>query len=174
MSEVRITRLPRRGMLVVRGDLASAPLRDVCAELTETDFPDVLKATGAGDAGLCWMSPDELLVMVPFDQRDAALDSIKSALQGTHFMVENVSDARAVFAVEGAHSREVMAKNCPVDLHPAHFRPGDFRRTRLGQVAAAFRMTDAQSFEVICFASVADYVLELLEVSAAMGPVGHF
>ncbi len=174
MSEVTVSRAPRHGMIALRGDLASQALRDACTAVTGVAFPEALRICGEGETALAWMSPDEVLVMMPHERAHAAASDIKVALQDTHFMVENLSDARALFTVRGGHCREVIAKNAPVDLHPDAFAPGQFRRSRLGQVAAAFWMSDAQTFQVICFASVADYVAELLGVSARMGPVGHF
>ncbi len=103
-----------------------------------------------------------------------AIAVIDKALAGTHYLAENVSDARAVLIVEGTFCREVIAKLAPVDLHPDTFKPGDFRRTRLGQVAAAFWMRDEDTFEVICFRSVAAYAFNLLAASAKAGQVGHF
>jgi len=119
------------------------------------------------------MSPDEVLVMVPYETVDVGLAKIETALKGQHFLAENVSDARAVLFVEGLFAREVMAKLAPVDLHPDAFPVGRFRRTRLGQVAAAFWLSDEQTFEVICFRSVAEYTFNLLAASAKAGPVGH-
>mgnify|MGYP001042425399 FL=1 len=120
------------------------------------------------------MSPDELLVMVPYAQAAEVVDQIDKALSGTHYLAENVSDARALIFVEGPYAREVIAKLAPADLHPDSFKPGDFRRTRLGQVAAAFWMRDEDTFEVICFRSVAGYTFDLLAASAQAGEVGHF
>lgn len=50
-----------------------------------------------------------------------------------------------------------------------------FRRTRLAQVPAALRMVDDETFEVICFRSVAQYVFDLLKVAGQPGSeVGFF
>ena len=81
----------------------------------------------------------------------------------------DVSDARALFRIDGPGAREVLAKGAPVDLSPAAFGPGDFRRTRLGQVACAFWTPDGTSFELVCFRSVAAYVFGLLENAAKPG-----
>ena len=76
---------------------------------------------------------------------------------------------RAVFQLGGAGAREVIAKLCPVDMAPGQFEPGMFRRTRMAQVPAAFAMIDAETIEIICFRSVAEYVFDLLCVAAAPG-----
>ena len=173
-GEVTIREAGLRGMIILRGDLAHKKLQAVCTAVTGVDFPGQGHAHCEGKKGLCWMSPDELLVLVPYDTVAQAIASIDKALAGTHYLAENVSDARAVLIVEGTFCREVIAKLAPADLHPDTFEPGDFRRTRLGQVAAAFWMRDEDTFQVICFRSVAGYVFDLLAASAKAGQVGHF
>lgn len=173
-GEVTIREAGLRGMIILRGDLSDKKLRKLCTELTGFKVPDQGKAHCEGDKGLCWMSPDELLVLVPYTEATEAVKRIDAALSGTHYLAENVSDARAVLVVEGTFCREVIAKLAPVDLHPDTFAPGDFRRTRLGQVAAAFWMRDEDTFEVICFRSMAGYTFDLLAASAKAGAVEHF
>jgi len=173
-GEVTVREAGLRGMITLRGDLADKKLRKVCTAVTGVKFPDQGRANSEGDKGLCWMSPDEVLVLVPYAGAALALSEIDKALAGQHYLAENVSDARALIHVEGTFCREVIAKLAPVDLHPSTFAPGDYRRTRLGQVAAAFWMRDSDTFEVICFRSVADYTFDLLAASAKAGPVGYF
>ena len=173
-GEVTIREAGLRGMITLRGDLAARKLRNLCTGLTGVDFPTQGQAHSDGDKGLCWMSPDELLILVPYDEVATTLAKIAKTLEGQHHLAANVSDARALIFVEGTFSREVIAKLAPADLHPDTFKPGDFRRTRLGQVAAAFWMRDEDTFEVICFRSVADYTFRLLAASAKAGPASHF
>lgn len=173
-GEVTIREAGLRGMIVLRGDLTDKKLRAVCIGVTGVDYPGRGQANCVGEKGLCWMSPDELLVLVPYAEVAEAIALIDKALKGTHYLAENVSDARALILVEGTYGREVIAKLAPADLHPDSFKPGDFRRTRLGQVAAAFWMRDEDTFEVICFRSVAEYTFNLLAASAKAGAVGHF
>ena len=173
-GEVTIREAGLRGMITLRGDLSDKGLRSVCKSLTGVAFPEQGKANVDGEKGLCWMSPDEVLVLLSYGEVGDAVVAIDKALKGKHYLAENVSDARALIHVEGAFAREVMAKLAPVDLHPDTFGPGDFRRTRLGQVAAAFWMRDEDTFAVICFRSVAEYAFDLLAESAKAGSVGFF
>lgn len=173
-GEVTIREAGLQGMIILRGDLADKKLRAGCTGISGVGFPAQGQANSEGKKGLCWMSPDEILVLVPYDEVAEAIAAIDKALTGTHYLAENVSDARAILIVEGAFCREVIAKLAPVDLHPDTFKPGDFRRTRLGQVAAAFWMRDEDTFQVICFRSVAEYAFNLLAASAKAGQVGYF
>lgn len=163
-----------RGMITLRGDLDDPDLRKICTEITGQDMPSIGKISTSGDHALCWMSPDELLLLVPYDHVLSAVARIDAALSGRHYLAENVSDARALIHVEGDYAREVIAKLAPVDLHPAQFGAGDFRRSRLAQVPAAFWMVDQTTFAVICFRSVAEYAFDVLAASAKAGRVGVF
>jgi sarcosine oxidase subunit gamma len=173
-GEVTIREAGLRGMITLRGDLSDSKLKSVCATITGVAFPTSGQANCDFEKGLCWMSPDEILILVPYAEAAAAIETIAKAMKKKHYLAENVSDARALITVEGAFAREVIAKLAPVDLHPDVFQPGDFRRSHIGQVAAAFWMRDADTIEVICFRSVAEYAFDLLATSAKAGSVRHF
>ncbi len=105
---------------------------------------------------------------MPYGAVNDALTSIDKALKRQHYLAVNVSDARAVFCLSGPGAREVIAKLCPVDMSKGAFKPGQFRRTRMAQVPAAFWMEE-DSITIICFRSVADYVFNLLKNAAEPG-----
>lgn len=157
------------GMITLRGDLASKPLRAAVKAAVGVDVPAQRQVTLQDGSGAAWMSPDELLLMCPHGDAAAVVEQIGAALAGEHHMVVNVSDARALFAVNGPHAREVLAKLSPADLSPDAFQPGEIRRTRMAQVAAAFWMEEDGSLRVICFRSVAEYVFGLLKAGAQPG-----
>lgn len=164
---VRVTELPPRGMVTLKGDLSSPKLRSATAKLAGVDFPGVRGATLAGERGLLWMAPDEVMVLLPRAEAAGGAATLSRALQATHHLAVDVSDARCLFRIEGAGAREVLSKLTPADLHPDAFGPGEVRRTRLGQVAAAFWMPGADSVEIVAFRSVARYVFDLLANAAA-------
>ncbi|MEM1004467.1 MAG: sarcosine oxidase subunit gamma family protein [Pseudomonadota bacterium] len=158
-----------QGMITLRGDLTDKVLAKAVKTATGQKVPGQRGTLIDNDTGVCWMSPDELLVLVPYAEVEAILASMVNALGGIHALAVNVSDARAVFRVSGPSAREVLGKLAPVDLSTDAFQPGQVRRTRLAQVAGAFWMDDDQSFRVVCFRSAADYVFKLLTVAAQPG-----
>ncbi|MGB7243539.1 MAG: sarcosine oxidase subunit gamma family protein [Sulfitobacter sp.] len=158
-----------QGMITLRGDLSSAGLKKAVKAVAGVDVPAPGHANCVGDRGICWMSPDELLVLCPYTSVTAEVGKLTAALSKTHMMAVNVSDARASFRVSGDHARDVMAKLSPVDLSVSAFGPGSFRRTRMAQVPAAFWMADDGSFQIVCFRSQAQYVFDLLKVAAQIG-----
>lgn len=163
------------GMITLRGDLSAAALKKAVKGAVSLDMPAQRGVTAADDRAVCWMSPDEVLILCDYDAVQDVLAKTVKGLGKTHGLAVDVSDARAVFRVSGPHARDVMAKLAPVDLSQNAFAPGELRRTRLAQVAAAFRMVDEVTFEIICFRSVAQYVFDLLKIAAQEGSeVGFF
>jgi len=156
-----------KGMVTFRGDLGNAKIKSAIKAVTGAAVPKQRAVTTAGGKGVAWMSPDELLLMVPHAEADATVEALAKALKGQHFMAENVSDARAVFTVTGAHAREVIGKLAPVDM--SRFEAGEIRRTRIAQVAAAFWMAEDGTITVVCFRSGAEYMFGTLSVAAQAG-----
>lgn len=165
---VRVSEAGLRGMISLRGDLSAAKVKAAVKKVTGLAIPDQRQITFSGEKGLGWMSPDELLVLVPYDDAGATVEALQVALAGVHHLTRDVSDARAIFRVEGDRAREVLAKLSPTDLHPDRFREGELRRTRLAQVPAAFWIEDG-GITVVAFRSVAQYVFDLLKTSAEPG-----
>ncbi len=164
-----------RGMITVKGDLSDTDLKNAVTGTSGLDFPAQRQISTVEERALAWMAPDELLLLCPHDEADQMVATISGHLAGQFATVINVSDARAMFRVSGPDAREVLAKLAPVDLHPDSFGPGEMRRTRLAQVAAAIWQSDDDEFLVVCFRSVAQYVFDILSLSAQDGSdVGYF
>ncbi len=167
---VQVREIGLQGMITLRGDLGSAAVKKAAMAATGQDMPSQRKANIEDDTGIAWMSPDELLILVPYATVDARLEALGKALEKQHHLAVDVSDARAVFELSGGPDvREVIAKLCPVDMSAGAFDSGYFRRTRMAQVPAAFWMPDGNSVRIVCFRSVAQYVFDLLKGAAAPG-----
>ncbi len=155
------------GMITLRADLGLKKVARAVEAATGAALPAPLRFTSGARGRAAWMSPDELLLLVDHAAVSKAVQRLDRALAPSPVLVADVSDARAVFRVHGAHWPEVLGKLTPADLRDA--APGQFRRTRLGQVAAAFAVLDLETVEVICFRSVARYMFDLLSNAAAPG-----
>jgi sarcosine oxidase subunit gamma len=159
-----------QGMITLRGDLSAAMLKKA-VKAAGGDMPTAGHISLSDTGGTAWMSPDELLVMVPYADADAKLAEISKGMGDAHHLAVNVSDARCMFSITGddARVREALAKLLPVDLSPAAFKVGQFRRSRMAQVPAAFWMAGDGNARVVCFRSVAQYVFDLLKGATAPG-----
>jgi sarcosine oxidase, subunit gamma len=133
---------------------------------TGSKVPDIRRIEGQGDHACAWMSPDEYLLILPYADVAKALAVIAKTLQGEHHLAVDVSDARAVFRIDGVDAADVLRKLCPVDLDL--LEPHEIRRTRAAQVAVAL-WHEGDGFTLVCFRSVASYVMGLLTHSAQPG-----
>ena len=169
-----VTELGPQGMITLRGDLADKALAKAAVAAGGTNVPEQRHVNTEGERGIAWMSRDELLIMCPYGEVRDRLADLQGKIAKLHALAVNVSDARARFEVKGDHVREVIAKLAPVDMHPDHFQPGMFRRTRFAQVPAAFWMPEEGVARIICFRSVAQYMYDLLNVAAQEGSAVDF
>lgn len=172
---VTVAEAPLQGMITLRGDLDDDRLIAAVTEVTGVAMPGLRGIETGPQTGIAWMSPDELLVLVPYEKAAAMAADLSARLSERHALVVNVSDARAMLTLTGPALREVIAKLAPVDMAPGRIAPGEMRRTRMAQVPAAFWMTSDSVANVICFRSVAQYVFDLLSQAAEPGgEVGIF
>lgn len=134
--------------------------------VTGTKTPAPRRIEVNSDRACGWMSPDEYLLVVPYAEVAEALAKVSKALAGEHHLAVDVSDARAVFRIEGDRAADVLRKLSPVDFD--RLEPGELRRSRAAQVAAAMWAQDG-GYTLVCFRSVAAYVMGLLTHSAQPG-----
>ncbi len=154
------------GMISLRAKPEVKGLAKAIKAAVGTGLPAQRQIEISGDKAAGWMSPDEYLLILPYAETAAAMAAIDKALKGEHYLAVVVSDARAVFHVEGAKADQVIAKLSPVDF--AKMGANELRRTRAAQVAVAF-WREGDGYTLVCFRSVASYVLGLLSHSAMVG-----
>lgn len=157
------------GMILFRGDLSSPALETCVKTHLDLSIPGVGGIEERGEAMVGWMSPDELLFMVPEEQVPAVLGLLDTDLSGTHHLATDVSAMRMVFEICGSGVRDALAKGTPTDVAPGSFRIGQLKRSRLGQVAAAFWMRDEETVRLICRRSEAGYLGDWLHFATLEG-----
>ncbi|MFQ5567259.1 MAG: sarcosine oxidase subunit gamma [Paracoccaceae bacterium] len=166
---IQITDRGPVGQVTLRGDLASAAMEKAVKAEVGVDVPGPLRAAFAGDRGAVWMSPDELLLFTAYDEAGALVSALAGALAGTHHMVLDVSDARAVIRLSGAGVAEVLAKGAPLDLSESAFPVGTARRTHIAGIAVAFWRKAEGEWEIVCFRSYARHLFDWLVQSSVEG-----
>jgi sarcosine oxidase subunit gamma len=153
-------------MITLRAEAATPGLAAAVAAVTGGALPGV-RRIARGPLGACaWMSPDEWLLILPPERVEGAQAALAAGLAGQHHLAVDVSDARAVFRIEGAKAAEVLMKLTPADL--GALAADEVRRTRLAQVACAF-WAEEGGYTLVAFRSVAGYVRGLLDHSARGG-----
>lgn len=153
------------GMIQIRADLDRAG--DAIAGAAGLAIPAQGNTSTDGSSRLCWMSPDELLLVLPQAETAQALAALTDALSTEHALVLDVSDMRAVFRIQGERAVQVLMKLSPADLAPLPVN--GMRRSRAAQTACGIWREDDDSYVLIGFRSVADYLRGLLDGAAAAG-----
>jgi sarcosine oxidase subunit gamma len=154
-----------QGMITLRAK-GLKTLEKAVKAVTGTKLPAQRRIEVNGDRACGWMSPDEYLLILPYADVPNALAALGKSLGKEHYLAVDVSDARAVFRIEGENADHALRKLSPVDFDM--LQPGELRRTRTAQVAAAFWQQD-NGFTLVCFRSVAGYVMGLLSHSVQPG-----
>ncbi|WP_299134255.1 sarcosine oxidase subunit gamma [uncultured Amaricoccus sp.] len=169
MSDVVVSQPTAPGMITLRYDFAAPGAQSALLGATGCVMPGTRRIAFSGDRALAWMSPDEAMLFLPHAQAPSVAAEIAAKLAPAPCLAVDVSDARVIFRLSGQGAREVLAKGAPADLSPAAFGVGDFRRTRVGQVAAAFWLREDGAFDLMCFRSVAEYMRLWLDTAARPG-----
>ena len=154
------------GMITLRASPDAPGLAAAIKAAVGTTLPQSRRIVQGEGRAAIWMAPDEYLLMLPYAETGIALATLGKKLAGAHHLCVAVSDARAVFRIEGSEADQVLRKLCPVDFDL--LAPNEVRRTRAAQAACAF-WRDGEGFTLICFRSVAAYMMGLLTHAAQPG-----
>ncbi len=163
-----------RGMIILRGDPEQSSFTRASfgalgfALPTEADNTAGHDDLASGPRAL-WLGPDEWLVVTADDDRVSVLSSLRAALGREHAATVDASDGRTVIRVRGSRSRDVLAKGCPLDLHPRHFPAGRCAHSLIAGIGALIHATatDAKGadavYEVYVHRSLAAHLWAWLE-----------
>ena len=165
-AEVEISRPERRGMIMIRASLEDEKAANAIGRAFSADIPAMRRITGDSGRNLAWMSPDELLGFVPLENAKTCLQDLRDALAGFHHLVTDVTSLREEFELNGA-VRDVLAKGTPSDVSPQVFEEGEFRRSRIGQLQAAFWLTGPNSARILCRRSEAGHMQDWLAAASS-------
>ena len=163
---VSVTEVAALGMISLRAKSDVAGLTLAIKAAVGVELPTSGQILTQASKAAAWMSPDEYLLIMPYAEVTGCLAQLRANLAGQHSLAVDVSDARAVFDVTGPKADQALSKLCPVDF--AALGPNQLRRTRTGQVAAAI-WREGTGLRLVCFRSVAGYVMGLLTHSAESG-----
>jgi sarcosine oxidase subunit gamma len=121
----------------------------------------------SGDYRIYWLGPDEWLVVTPAGQQDQVKTKLLAALDGVFCSVVDNSSGLTMLHITGDNAAALLATDCPFDLHPQEFKPGQCAQTRLAKAGMTISpLADGAGFEVIIRRSFADYLLLWLQDAA--------
>ena len=167
---VRLAELPGRALINLRGDIADAAFVAAVKKAVGVEPPAKAGTVNSRSGGpdILWLGPNEWLVSGETGTEQAMVAKLTKALAGQFAAVTDISESRAVIRLGGARARDVLAKGCPLDLHPKVFVPGSCAQTILGRADMLLHgfttgRGKAEAFHVYVGRSFAEYAWTWLE-----------
>jgi sarcosine oxidase subunit gamma len=157
------------GHLNLRGDPEDPRFAAAVREIVGVAPPAVPNTVSEAHGNtVYWLGPDEWLLVTPAGRRATIDGELRTALGGLRAAVTDLSGGQTVVVLRGGLVRELLAKGCPLDLHPRAFGIGQCAQSHLAKAPILIRQLDVQpSFEIIVRRSFADYFWLWLEDAAS-------
>ncbi len=158
---------PFRTILNLRGDVADKAFGDAIESVIGVGPPETPN-TAAGKSGrtVLWLGPDEWwLVSTKPDVRLA--DRLRKALGDQHAAVTEVGEGRTCIEIAGPNARDVLAKACPLDLHPRVFSAGQCAQSHFAKAGGLIhQVSEEPAYDLYVLRSFAEYLWRWLEDAA--------
>jgi len=161
---VRIEPLPFRSVVNLRGP-ATEEFANAVENATGTVLPlEPNRWTGDGNRAVFWLGPDEWLLVAPDGKAKTIEEAVRAARPDESWLsIVDVSHNYTCLLLSGPCVRYLLAKGCPLDLHPRTFGPGDCAQTILAKSRVFLRaLDDVNSFELWIRNSFARYTVRWL------------
>jgi sarcosine oxidase, subunit gamma len=115
-----------------------------------------------------WLGPDQWLVTCPGSDVARLMGALREALADVHVAITDVTDGRVAFRLAGPSARDVLAKGCPLDLHPRAFPLGSCAQSLLAKASVLIHLVDddprsGAGFDLYVARSFAHYLWMWLE-----------
>ena len=160
---------PFLGHLNVRGNAEDPRFVGAVSDVLGDGLPIVSNTvTDVQGITMYWLGPDEWLIVTPGERRAGIEAELRKVLAGLRVAVTDVSGGQTLLQLHGARVRDVLAKGCPIDLHPRAFSIGQCAQSHLAKAPILIGQIENQPyFELIFRRSFADYLWTWLESAAA-------
>ena len=115
-----------------------------------------------GTVTALWLGPDEWLICGG-DDGPALVDRLRGALDSHNAAVTDVSENYTIIGLSGPRAADVLAKGCPLDLHPTSFQPGHVAQTIVARADVVLHQIGADAYDIHVRRSFAEYLWTWLE-----------
>ncbi len=116
------------------------------------------------DGAVIWLGPQEWLITSVRGNGEDVEAALRDAVSEHGGAAVDVSAQRTTLRLSGAHARDVLAKGCSLDLHPAVFAAGAAVQTTLGHAGVVLMplSDNGSDFRIIVRSSFARYLADWL------------
>ena len=165
---VRLSEIRGVGKIDLRGDPGDRGFMGGVGRTLDLLLPtEPCQSATQGDVSALWIGPDQWLITCPGDQIRDVAEKLADATLGIHASVAEISAGRTLFRLAGPSALDVLAKGCPLDLHPRVVKPGYVAGSVLAKITALIHLREASVVDIYLGRSFADYLWAWLEEAGA-------
>ena len=155
-------------------DHQNLKVRNKIKKILGIDVPLAQSITKYRHLSLCWISNDELLLLSEGKEVDVLLKKIRKELFSIHSLVEEVTDIRAWFLLEGERAIDLLRKGVPLDFSKLNLTSKNFFRSRLGEVQVNILVESRQRIIISVLRSLEEYTCQWLKQCSKQGSEINF
>ncbi|WP_028223717.1 sarcosine oxidase subunit gamma [Paraburkholderia oxyphila] len=161
--------LPFRELVNVRGDLSDPAFVDAFARVVGCQPPAQPNTVARGNGyDVLWLGPDEWFVRSNAAVQAGELEAkLAPAFGEAYAAAVDVGSGYTVVEIDGARTRELLSRGCPLDLHPRLFREGQCAQSVFFKASIVLIPTGDDRFEIVVRRSFADYFCRIMLDAAA-------
>lgn len=157
---VSLVERPFRTVITLRGSAGEAAFAEAVQRSFGLDLPQKVGDVSGDPAGreiLC-LGPDEWWLTDAAEESEDLVRALEEATAGLFAQVVDTSDNWFALEIAGPRARDVLAKACPLDLHPRSFEPGRCAQSLLSKAPMTLQQLDeTPAFRLHVRRSFADY-----------------
>ncbi len=165
-NSIGISECSGMSLLLVRGRSNDSSFSTAIRAALGFDLPTEPNTTCKGDGiTALWLAPDRWLLLDRPSEGSAGV--LRDRLTHLGVSIVDKSSGYSVFRISGGSARDLLAKSCPLDLHPKVFRPGACAQTLVAETSTLIHATEDGSLDLYVARSYGLSVMELLHHQAA-------
>ncbi|AME26128.1 sarcosine oxidase subunit gamma [Burkholderia sp. PAMC 26561] len=163
----RLVERPFLELVNLRGDLRDAAFVAAVESVLGCKPPEEANTTATGNGyDLLWLGPDEWLVRSVASHsatQAAPMEAkLRNAFRGLFAAAVDIGSGYTVLEISGARTRDVLARGCPLDLHPRLFGAGQCAQSHYFKASVTIVPTGDDSFDLVIRRSFADYFVKIM------------
>jgi len=163
----RLTERPFLELVNVRGDTRDAAFMRAMESVLGCSPPEKPNTVAKGNGyDMLWLGPDEWLLRSEASHdasRPAPLEArLRAAFGGAFASAVDIGSGYTVLEIDGPRTRDVLARGCPLDLHPKAFGVGQCAQSHYFKASMTLVPLGGDRFDIVVRRSFADYFVKIM------------
>jgi sarcosine oxidase subunit gamma len=163
VAELRLREKPFLELVNLRGNAHAPAFLDAIKGVLGCSIPVVPNTfIESTTHRILWLGPDEWLAQSKLPQPKSCEPDLLNALDGLFASAVDVGSGYTLIRVSGARAQDMLARGCPLDLHPAVFEVGHCAQSHFFKASILIAAVELDVFDVVVRRSFAEYVAHML------------